>query len=113
MAEEKQKIQTYAEFWPHYLHQHSRRETRLLHIGGTLLALAAIFKALTSFHLGWLIAAPIIAYGFAWGAHAFVEENQPATWEYPLWSLRADTEMLGLWIAGRLESELAKYQITT
>src|ERR1700753_4206453 len=91
------EYKTFEEFWPHYLSAHKKRETRLLHICGTILALLAIFKAVISFKIGWLIVAPIVGYGFAWGAHTFVEENQPATFEHPWLSLRGDLEMLKLW----------------
>src|ERR1700744_3670887 len=96
MSDTKDSFKTFAEFWPHYLSAHSKRETRLLHVCGTILAGLAIFKAIISLKIGWLIMAPIVGYGFAWGAHAFVEENQPATFEHPLWSLRGDLELLKL-----------------
>ncbi|MGE3622592.1 MAG: Mpo1-like protein [Bdellovibrionales bacterium] len=110
---EDQTYKTFEEFWPHYLNQHSKRQTRLLHVCGTVLAALCLFKFVISFKIGWLLMAPVVGYGFAWAAHAFIEENQPATFEHPLWSLRADLEMTKLWAMGKLEAELAKHQITS
>ena len=111
MAEEKD-FTTYEEFWPFYLSQHAHKATRMLHIAGTVLALYAVIKSIILFSLFWLLMAPIIGYGIALIAHTLVEKNQPATFIYPLWSLRGDLEMTWLWVTGRLEDELAKYNIT-
>jgi hypothetical protein len=35
----------------------------------------------------------ISAYAFAWTAHFFVEKNKPATFTYPVWSLRGDLKL--------------------
>ena len=104
---------SYETFWPLYLSQHSQRTTRLIHVTGTMLALLAITHSVLTLTPGGLIAAPIVGYGFAWIAHAFVEHNHPATFQYPLWSLRGDFHMLGLWLTGRLEAELVRQKILT
>jgi hypothetical protein len=104
---------SYAEFWPFYLQQHSQRAARQLHIVGTFLALLALTKAILSFSLLWLLLAVALGYGFAWLAHMWIEKNRPATFAYPLWSLRGDFHMFGLWMTGRLEVELLKHDIFT
>mmetsp|Transcript_7069 Transcript_7069/g.11907 ORF Transcript_7069/g.11907 Transcript_7069/m.11907 type:complete len:89 (+) Transcript_7069:169-435(+) len=40
-----------------------------------------------------ILRAFICGYFFAWLSHAFVERNKPATFTYPLWSLRGDIKM--------------------
>jgi len=104
---------TYAAFWPFYLSQHTKRATRRWHILGTFLALFSVVLAVAFFKPGFLLMAPIIGYGVAWVAHTHIEKNRPATFNYPLWSLRGDFHMLWLWLTGRLESELIKHQIST
>jgi hypothetical protein len=111
MADNTQIFTSYAEFWPFYLGQHSKRATRLVHIVGTLLALVALAKAILCLSLIWLLTAFIIGYGAAWVTHHFIEKNHPATFGYPLWSLRGDFYMTWLWLNGRLEVELMRYGI--
>jgi hypothetical protein len=113
MTSEPKPFSDYAAFWPFYLSQHSRRTTRLVHVTGTCLALLALVTGIASGSIGWLLMAPVIGYGVAWIAHAFIEKNRPATFTYPLWSLRGDFHMLWLWLTGRLEIEAARCGITT
>jgi len=100
------RFATFAEFWPHYLREHARPATRLLHYAGTSLAVALSVYALASRTWWLLLAIPVAAYAFAWGSHFAVERNRPATFTYPLWSLRADFRMWRLWLTGRLGPEL-------
>jgi hypothetical protein len=88
------------------LRAHGHPATRALHYVGSLLALAAIVMAAMTRDWWWLIAAPLIGYGFAWIAHFFVEGNRPETFGHPLWSLASDFRMLGLFLSGRLGREM-------
>ena len=99
-------IVSYRAFWPFYLRQHAKRQTRRWHIAGTgaaavLLAAAAAVRSPTLFG-----AAMIAGYGPAWLAHLLVEKNHPATWRFPLWSLISDVRMAACWLRGTLSDEL-------
>lgn len=103
---------TFAEFWLFYLGEHDDARTRALHFAGTLGALACIGVYAVTGSAGWLIAAPILAYGLAWLGHFVVERNAPATFRFPVWSLLADLRMLRLWMTGRLQPELERARQT-
>ncbi len=98
---------TYPEFWLRYLRAHSRPTTRALHYAGSALALLSLTAGIGSdWH--FLLAAPLIGYGFAWAAHLALEGNRPETFGHPLWSLVSDFRMLSLASVGRLGPHLAQ-----
>lgn len=98
---------TFAEFWPDYLAAHTARATRALHFIGSGLAVLCLALFLATIDWRFLIATPVVGYGFAFVAHFAIERNNPKTFEHPLWSLAADYRMLGLWLTGRLRTKLA------
>jgi hypothetical protein len=102
----EKRFASYAEFWPYYLSEHSRPETRALHYFGTGLGLALLAAAIVMLDWTLLPVALVSGYLFAWIGHFFVEKNRPATFKYPLWSFVSDFRMLWLWLIGRLDREL-------
>lgn len=99
------RFNSFSEFWPHYLAEHSRPATRLLHYAGTLIAIGFIIM-LVAIGRWWLFPLAFVpAYAFAWTAHFFIERNRPATFTYPLWSFMGDWKMLFLGLTGRLKAE--------
>src|ERR1700731_3176680 len=86
------RFEPYEQFWPFYALEHSSRMNRALHFAGTTLALAAV--------------APAAGYAFAWIGHLVFEKNRPATFAYPLWSLRADFRMYRYIWLGRMDGEV-------
>ncbi len=105
---EPRSIASYREFWPFYLREHTRPETRLWHIVGTGAASVLLVAAVITLSYELLLGALIAGYGPAWFAHFFVEKNRPATVTYPIWSLVSDYRMAGAWLTGRLGQELEK-----
>ena len=80
----------------------------VLHFIGTSLGLICLFAALLLQQWWLLLAVPVVSYAFAWAGHFFVEANTPATFSYPLWSLRGDVEMYGLMLRGRMHEEVRR-----
>jgi len=58
-------FQSFAEFWPYYLSEHSKSLTRALHCAGTLLAIAFVIL-LIAIGKWWLFPLALVpGYGFA------------------------------------------------
>ena len=100
-----QRYQTFAEFWPFYVREHSAPACRALHFIGSSLALALLAAGI--FYSPWLLAAvPFVGCGFAWIGHFFIEKNKPASFSYPLWSFLADWKMWSMILTGRMGAEV-------
>lgn len=96
------QYRSFADFYPFYLGEHSRRGTRRLHFVGTLLVFGTLVYALGTRHWGALALLPVFGYGFAWVAHFAVEKNRPATFTHPLYSLVGDFRMFADILMGRI-----------
>ena len=92
---------SFAEFYPYYIHEHSNRTCRRIHIVGSALVLVVLVVAIATLNPWWLLAMPVVGYGFAWVGHFFFEKNKPATFKYPLWSLMGDWRMFFETVSGR------------
>ncbi len=99
---------SFSEFWPYYLREHSRPATRGWHYVGSILALCLLFTIIVSGHWAYLPLTLVCGYVFAWLSHGFIEKNKPATFTYPLWSLASDYKMLFCFLAGQMPRELEK-----
>ena len=75
------RFQSFAAFYPHYIHEHSNRTCRRIHVVGSALVLVVPVVAVATRNPWWLLAMPLVGYGFAWVGHAFFEKNRPATFK--------------------------------
>src|SRR5262245_25728482 len=101
-------MNSFREFWPFYVGEHSRPLNRRLHFVGTTLFLATVVTALVTQRWWLLLLSPIPGYSFAWIGHFFVEKNRPATFKYPFYSLAADFVMYGKMWAGTMDEEVKR-----
>ena len=98
------RITRYEDFWPVYVRFHSHPVNRALHLLGSSAAIAAVAAFARTGKGRYLALAPVLGYGPAWIGHFFVEGNRPATFDYPLWSLRADFEMVFRMLTGSMDA---------
>ena len=101
----QERYNSFTEFWPYYLAEHSKPGTRLLHLIGTSIAVGAVVVFIL---IGkwWLFPLALIpGYGAAWIGHFFIEKNKPATFQYPLWSFMGDYKMIFMMLTGRIADE--------
>jgi hypothetical protein len=96
------RFASFREFYPFYLGEHRNPVSRRLHVLGTLLSVCLMVCALVTQRWALLIAVPVAGYAFAWIGHFFFERNSPATFRYPLYSLRGDFTMLRDVLTGRM-----------
>ncbi len=106
------RYQSFEEFWPFYVREHSKRLTRRLHFVGTSVALGCAAGAVLTRQKWLLLVAPLAGYGPAWFSHFFIENNRPATFKYPAWSLMADLVMWKKMLDGTMDAEVERYTAT-
>ena len=102
-SETNTRFSSFAEFYPYYLQEHSNAICRRLHYVGSSLVLGIIAYSVLTQQWLWLLAIPLVGYGFAWVGHFVFEKNRPATFDYPFYSLMADWVMLKDAFTGRIK----------
>lgn len=107
-AKEGKRIGSFEEFWPFYVREHSKKTTRTIHFVGTTAVMALLGYAAIRRKTWPLFVAPFVGYGPAWFSHFFIEGNRPATFKYPLWSLKADFVMWSKIARGTMDEEVAR-----
>ena len=97
------QFNSFAEFYPYYLSEHSDSTCRRLHFIGTSLVLFILALAIGKGAWWLLLVLPIAGYGFAWVGHFFFERNRPATFKYPLYSFIGDWVMYADILRGKVK----------
>jgi hypothetical protein len=69
---------------------------------GTGLVIAAFLAFCFTLNPWWLLAMPVVGYGFAWVGHFFFEKNRPATFRHPFYSFAGDWVMFRDILLGRI-----------
>ncbi len=89
----RDEFASFAQFYPFYLGEHANRVSRRLHFAGSLGVIGCVAMAIATGRWGWLPAAVVCGYAFAWIGHFFFEKNRPATFRHPIYSLMGDWVM--------------------
>lgn len=87
------RFQSFAEFYPFYLREHSNTTCRRLHFVGSTLSLLCLVMLLATGKPQYFVYALLCGYGFAWLGHFGFEKNKPASFKRPLYSLMGDWHM--------------------
>ncbi len=104
----KREFASFEEFWPEYVLDHQNKLNRTLHAIGISLALACVVAAVFKRRPLLALLAPVLAYGFAWGGHFFVEKNVPTSFSHPIHSARAGMLLYWKTICGEMDAEVAR-----
>lgn len=106
------EFNSFREFWPHYVAEHSRPTTRVLHLIGTAAGILTVIYFIASGRW-WLFPLGLIpGYGAAWIAHFFIEKNKPATFQHPLWSFMGDYKMIAMMLSGGMKKEVERILVS-
>jgi len=98
-----QRFESFREFYPFYLSEHSNRTSRRLHFVGSCGVLGLVAATFTTGNAWLVLAALLCGYGFAWVGHFFFEKNRPATFKYPFYSFLGDWVMFKDIITGKIK----------
>lgn len=98
----QERFKTFADFYPFYLHEHSNRTSRRLHVVGIAIALGLLIAAAVTREWGFVAAALVAGYGFAFSGHFFFEHNRPASFRQPWFSFMGDWRMSWDIVTGKI-----------
>jgi len=84
---------SFAEFYPFYLNEHSNRTCRRLHFFGSSLTLMCLAMLLWTGEPQYFLYGLLCGYGFAWVGHFVFEKNKPASFKRPVYSFMGDWVM--------------------
>lgn len=109
----EQRFNSFSEFWPFYLAEHSSNRCRQLHFIGNLFAITGAALFIITLKWKFIVFAILAGYAWAWSGHFIYEKNRPATFRYPIFSLFADWVMFFLIITGKIGEHLTLFGIKT
>ena len=90
----KPKFNSFKEFYPFYLSEHSKTSTKITHLIGSFGVILILIYSFYASNLKFILYAQIFGYGFAWIGHFIFEKNKPATFKFPFYSFIGDWVML-------------------
>ncbi len=84
---------SFTEFYPFYLNEHSNQTCRRLHFVGSSLSLLCLAMLFITGKPQYFLYGLLCGYGFAWIGHFGFEKNKPASFKRPLYSFMGDWVM--------------------
>ena len=95
------EFKDFEEFYPYYIDEHKNKYNKLLHFIGTTIFIIFIIIFLASLDPKYVFYGFLSGYAWAWVGHFLIEKNKPATFYFPLYSLRGDWRMYKEIIQGK------------
>ncbi len=97
------KFNSFNEFYPFYLQEHSNVVCRSLHFIGTFIGIIFLVTVLVAFNnKWWAFASPLWGYGLGFAGHYLFEHNHPATFKNPFYSFGSDLKMFWQLLIGKI-----------
>ena len=94
---------SFEEFWPHYLDEHKKASTKLVHFIGTSVGLVLLIYMFAT-QQWWIFPVGLISiYAVLFSSHFIFEKNKPATFRHPIYSFFADWKMWAFILTGRIK----------
>jgi hypothetical protein len=103
------RYQRFEDFWPYYVTEHANPLNRKLHFWGTNNLFLWLMVALVRRSPRLVVFAVISSYAYAWIGHFLIENNRPATLDYPILSALGDLQMYVKTWQGQMDNEVARY----
>jgi hypothetical protein len=98
------EYQSFKDFYPFYLSQHSETTSRRLHFIGLLLALLwLVLVFILNLNSWYTLISLLLGYGFGFIGHFVFEKNKPATFKYPFYSFVSDFRMMFDILSGKIK----------
>ena len=92
-TQDPKAFQSFSDFYPFYLTEHSNKTCRRLHFVGSSLSLVCLVMLIATGKPQYLLYGLLCGYGFAWVGHFGFEKNKPASFKRPLYSFMGDWAM--------------------
>jgi hypothetical protein len=102
-------VQSFEDFWPHYVRLHQRSQTHFFHALATSSSAALIAAAVWRRQPLFLVLAPLANHLIAQTSHRLFEQNQSTPWKNTAWHTRAELRMLSLVLTGRMAAEVRRH----
>ena len=102
-AVDPRSFQSFADFYPFYLTEHSNVTCRRLHFLGSSLALSCVALTVVTGQWAFILLGLLLGYGCAWIGHFVFEKNKPASFKRPLYSFMGDWVMYKDILVGKVK----------
>jgi hypothetical protein len=102
-------VQSFEDFWPHYVRLHTKPETQWIHAAATCTSIVLLTAAVARKSLFLAAISPFANHLIAQSSHRLFEANKSTPWKNQIWHTRAEIRMLRLVVTGRMAKEVSRH----